>query len=129
MHRGSTQKRTVKLTAFIALITLMLALEADCRVVPCRIQDRTQTAAQLEMTARRLTELLVTLDQTLGSTHLAKFLEPVGPAVQQARTGGKLVVNYTFSKRILLLVIALVCALIHRFLAIHVLPVKNSKSA
>ena len=56
---------------------------------PFRIQDYTQTAAQLEATARQLTELLVTLDQTLGSTNLAKLTAQVGPVVQQAQTGGE----------------------------------------
>lgn len=76
---------------------------------PFRIQDYTDTAVQLEKTARQLTELLVTLDQTLGSTNLARFSA-------QARTGGKEIVNYAFWKGVLLVLIVLVAALIYRWL-------------
>ena len=94
---------------------------------PFRIQDYTQSAAQLETTARQLTELLITLDQTLGSTNLAKLSAQVGPVVQQAQTGGKEVVDYAFWKGILLVVILLLAALIYRFLSVR-MSAKNSKS-
>jgi hypothetical protein len=94
---------------------------------PFRIQDYTQTAAQLEATARQLTELLVTLDQTLGSTNLAKLSAQVGPVVQQAQTGGREIVDYAFWKGILLVVVALLAALIYRFLVAR-MSATNSKS-
>lgn len=94
---------------------------------PFRIQDYTQTAAQLEATARQLTELLVTLDQTLGSTNLAKLSAQFGPVVQQAQTGGREVVDYAFWKGILLVVIVLVAALIYRFLVTRVFPPEKTK--
>ena len=94
---------------------------------PFRIQDYAQTAAQLEATARQLTELLVTLDRTLGSTNLLQLSAQVGPVVQQARTGGKEIVDYAFWKGILLLGIALVVALIYRFLSVRMIK-PNSKS-
>ena len=72
---------------------------------------------QLEATARQLTELLVTLDQSIGSTNLAKLTAQVGPAVQQAQAGGKQIVDYAFWKGALLVVIGLVAALIYRFVA------------
>ena len=84
---------------------------------PFRIQDYGQTAVQLEATARQLTELLVTLDQSIGSTNLAKLTAQVGPAVQQAQAGGKQIVDYAFWKGALLVVIGLVAALIYRFVA------------
>jgi len=83
---------------------------------PFRIQDYTQTAAQLEATARQLTELLITLDQTLGSTNLAKLTAQFGPVVQQAQSSGKEIVDYAFWKGVLLVVVMLVAALIYHFL-------------
>jgi hypothetical protein len=84
---------------------------------PFRIQDYGDTAMKLEATARQLTELLVTLDQTIGSTNLAKLSAQVGPVVQQAQASGKEVVDYAFWKGILLVVIVLVAGLIYRLLA------------
>ncbi len=92
---------------------------------PFRIQDYAQTAAQLEATARQLTELLVTLDRTLGSTNLTQLSTQIAPVVQQARTSGKEIVDYAFWKGILLLVIALLAALIYRFLAARLTPAKH----
>jgi hypothetical protein len=94
--------------------------------VPFRIQDYTQSAAQIEATAGRLTELLGMLDRTIGSSNLAQFSAQVGPVVQQAQAGGKEVVDYAFWKGILLVVIVLVAALIYRFLVTRLLlPGKN----
>jgi hypothetical protein len=93
---------------------------------PFRIRDYGQTAAQLEATARQLTELLLTLDQTLGSTNLANLSAQVGPVVQQARTSGKEVVDYAFWKGIILVAIVLLAALIYRFLVAHLLPPKKT---
>jgi cell division septum initiation protein DivIVA len=84
---------------------------------PFRIQDYTATAAQLEATARQLTELLSTLDRTVSATNLAKISAQVAPAVQQAQAGGKEIVNYAFWKGVLLVVVVLLAALIYRFLA------------
>jgi ABC-type Fe3+ transport system permease subunit len=95
---------------------------------PFPIQDYTQTAAQLEVTARQLTELLVTLDQTLGSTNLAKLSAQIGPVVQQAQTGGREIVDYAFWKGILLVVIALLAALIYRFLVVRLFPPGKTKN-
>jgi hypothetical protein len=91
----------------------------DTNAQPFRIQDYGQTAVQLEAAARQLTELLVTLNQTLDSTNLAKLSTQVAPAVQQAQTGGKEIVDYAFWKGILLVVIVLIAALIYRFLAVR----------
>ncbi|MGO8836241.1 MAG: hypothetical protein ACLQAH_04730 [Limisphaerales bacterium] len=95
---------------------------------PFRIQDYTATAAQLEATARQLTELLVTLDQTLGSTNLAKLTAQVGPVVQQAQSSGKEIVNYAFWKGILLVVVMLLAALIYRFLVNRIFPKSSTTS-
>ena len=45
-------------------------------------------------------ELLVTLDRTIGSTNLLQLSAQVGPVVQQARSGGKEIVDYAFWKGI-----------------------------
>ena len=83
---------------------------------PFRIEDYRQTAAQLQVTARQLTEMLVTFDQTLGSTNLARLSAQVGPAVQQAEAGGKQIVDYAFRKGLLLVIIVLAVVLLNRFL-------------
>jgi hypothetical protein len=83
---------------------------------------------KLETAARQLTELLHTLDQTLGSTNVSQLAAQVAPAVQQAQIGGKAVVNYAFWKGILLVAIVLAAALIYRFLSVRLALVTNSKS-
>ncbi len=80
------------------------------------------------MTARQLTEMIRTLDQTLDSTNLAKLSEQLGPAVQQAQTGGKEIVDYAFWKGILLVAIALVAALIYRFLVARLTRIAQNKT-
>ncbi len=94
---------------------------------PFRIQDYGQTAVQLEAAARQLTELLRTLNQTLGSTNLSQLSAQVGPVVQQAQAGGKELVNYAFWKALLLVAIVLAAALIYRLLAARLLPATPSK--
>jgi hypothetical protein len=94
---------------------------------PFKIQDYTATAAQLAVTAQQLTQLLLTLDQTLGSTNLAKLSAQFGPVVQQAQTGGKEIVDYAFWKGILLVAIGLAAALIYRFLGARLTPATRSK--
>jgi len=83
---------------------------------PFRIQDYTATASQLEATALQLTELLITLDRTIGSSNLLQLSAQVSPVVLQAQTSGKEVVDYAFWKGILLVAIGLASALIYRFL-------------
>ena len=104
----------------------------DTNSAPFRIQDYGQTAVQLEKAARQLTELLDTLDQTLGSTNLSQLAAQVGPVVQQAQTRGKEIVDYAFWKGILLLAIAcgavLVTVLLYRFLRSRLTPATSSKS-
>jgi len=95
---------------------------------PFNIQDYTQNAAQLAVTAQQLTQLILTLDQTLASTNLAKLSAQLGPVVQQAQTGGREIVDYAFWKGILLVAIALMAALIYRFLGARLTPATNSKS-
>jgi hypothetical protein len=92
---------------------------ANTSAEPFRIQDYRQTAAQLEATARQLTELLRTLDQTLGSSNLLQLSAKVGPVIQQAKTGGKTIVNYAFGMGVLLLAIVIFAALIYRFLVLR----------
>ena len=91
---------------------------------PFRIQDYTAMAAQLDATAQRLTELLVTLDRTLGSTNLLQLTAQAAPVVQSAKTSGKEIVDYAFWKGILLVGVVLLAALIYRFLAARRSPPK-----
>jgi hypothetical protein len=100
--------------------------EAPPNAMPFRIQDYTQSAAQIEATAGRLTEFLGMLDLTMSSSNLTQFSAEAGLVVQQAQAGGKEVVDYAFWKGILLVVIVLVAALIYRFLVTRLLlPGKN----
>ena len=84
---------------------------------PFRIQDYGRTAGQLEAAARQVTELLHTLDQTLGSSNVLQLSAKITPAVQQAQAGGKEIVDYAFWKGLCLLGIALAVALLYRWLA------------
>jgi len=77
---------------------------------PFRIQDYAETARRIEAEAGRLTELLRAVDQTLGSTNLTGLPARVAPVVEQARTGGHDLVNYTFRQAVLL--VAITCALV-----------------
>jgi hypothetical protein len=70
----------------------------------------------LAATSQRLTELLVTFDQTLGSTNLTRLSAQVGPVVEQAQASGKQVVDYAFWKAMQLVLIILGAMLIYRFI-------------
>ena len=94
----------------------------DTNSPPFNILDYGKTAAQLAVTAQQLTEMIRTLDRTLDSTNLVKLSAQLGPVVQQAQTGGKEIVDYAFWKGILLIAIALVAALIYRFLVACLRP-------
>lgn len=83
---------------------------------PFRIQDYGETATQLGVTARQLTELVRALDQTLDATNLSRLSEQVGPVLHQAQTGGKEIVDYAFGKGLLLVALALAAGLTYRFL-------------
>ncbi len=83
---------------------------------PFRIQDYTAMAAQLDATAQRLTDLLVTLDRTLGSSNLLQLTAQAAPVVQSAKTSGKEIVDYAFWKGVLLVGFVLLAALIYRWL-------------
>ena len=88
---------------------------APTNAEPFRIQDYTAMAAQLDVTAQHLTELLVTLDRTLGSTNLLQLTAQAAPVVQSAQASGKELVNYAFWKGILLVGVVLLAALIYRW--------------
>jgi hypothetical protein len=90
------------------------ATPASTNSHPFNIDDYTQTAVQLEATARRLTELFVTFDQTLGSTNLGRLAAQVSPAVERAQAGGKEVVDYAFRRGLLLVAVVLVIVVLYR---------------
>jgi hypothetical protein len=98
----------------------------DTNSQPFLILDYAQTATHMESMARQLTELVRTLDQTLGDTNLARLSVQVSPVVQQAQAGGKGLVDYAFWKAILAIGIALVSALIYRFLSPRLAPATRS---
>jgi hypothetical protein len=88
--------------------------------VPFRIQDYTASAVQLEATARQLTELLTTLDQTLGSTNLLQLSAQFAPLAKEARNGGREVVDYAFGRGLLLIAVALAGALAYCFIKVRI---------
>jgi DNA-binding FadR family transcriptional regulator len=104
------------------------AAPAETNAEPFCITDYQKTAAQLEATANQLTELLVTLDQTIGSTNLANLPAQVAPVVQQAQVGGKEIVDYAFRKGVLLVGIVLVAALLYRFLSARLMAANRSQN-
>jgi hypothetical protein len=98
----------------------------DANSQPFQILDYAQTATNMESMARQLTELVRALDQTLGDTNLARLSAQVSPVVQQAQTSGKGLVDYAFWKGILAVGIALLAALIYRFLSPRLTPATRS---
>ncbi len=100
------------------------AAPAPTNAEPFRIQDYTAMAAQLDATAQRLTELLATLDRTLGSTNLLQLAAQAAPVVQSAKTSGKEIVDYAFWKGVLLVGVVLLAALAYRFLTARRSPPK-----
>jgi hypothetical protein len=71
-----------------------------------------QSATQVELAAKRLTEFLRTLDQTLAPTNVARLSEQVTPVVQQAQAGGRAVADYAFRKALLLVGFACISAFV-----------------
>jgi hypothetical protein len=84
---------------------------------PFRIQDYGDTAQRLEAAARQLTELLHTLDQTLGSTNLSQLTAQVGPVVTDAQSRGQALVDYAFWRGLILVGAVFLAALVYRLLA------------
>jgi hypothetical protein len=87
----------------------------DTNSVPFNILDYARTAAQLEATARQLTELLNRFDQTIASTNLTQLST-------QAQSGGKQLVDYAFWKAVLFVVIVLLAFLVYRFVSARLMP-------
>ena len=100
----------------------------DTNSSPFRIQDYTQSAAQLETTARQLTEMLATFNQTLGSTNLAQLSAQVGPAVERAQAGGKEIVDYAFRKGLVLVGIVLGLVLAYRLVVARFASADRSRT-
>jgi hypothetical protein len=86
----------------------------DTNSAPFNILDYARTAAQLEATARQLTELLDRFDQTIASTNLTQLST-------QAESGGKQVVDYAFGRAVLFVVVVLLAFLVYRFVSARLL--------
>jgi type IV secretory pathway TrbL component len=93
----------------------------DTNSEPFRILDYARTAAQLEATAKQLTELLDRFDQTIASTNLTQLST-------QAQSGGKQLVDYAFWKAVLFVVVVLLAFLIYRFVSARLLSAARSKT-
>jgi len=77
-----------------------------------RIEEYTEGARQVELTAQLLTELLLELNQTLGSINAARLLEQITPAVQQAQAGSRAVADYIFHRALFLVAFTCVSVLL-----------------
>ena len=86
---------------------------------PFRIQDYGDTALRLEAAARQLTELLRTLDQTLGSTNLNQLSASGALLVTEAQSRGQALVDNAFWKGLTLVGATFLAALAYRFLVIR----------
>lgn len=86
---------------------------------PFRIEDYTKTAAQLDATAKTLTELVRALDHTVATTDGSRLAAQVTPVVQRVETGGKELVDHAFRKGCLLVGVVFLAALAYRFLAVR----------
>ena len=95
---------------------------------PFRILDYEMTARSLEASAKQLTELLRTFDQTLGANSRSQLAAQLVPVVQQAQTGGKDFVDYVYRKGVLFVAVALLAALLYRVLALWLTRAARSKS-
>jgi len=96
---------------------------------PFNILDYAQTAAQLGVTAEKLTVLVAALDATTGSNNLTRISAQLAPVVQSAQTSGKAIVGYAFRMGVLLAIIVLLLALIYRFAATRMTAKKSKPDA
>lgn len=122
---------TTTLQAFDGVVERLDSGPPNTNAEPFRIGDYARSAAQVEASAQRLTELLHTFDQTLGSTNLERLTAQVGTALQQAQASSADVVDYAFRKALVLIVlgcvIALAAGLVYQ-LVVHRL-IKRSRSS
>ena len=101
---------------------------AETNAEPFRIQNYGQAAAQLEAAARQLTELLKTFDQTLGANSRSQLAAQISPVVQQAQAGGRELVDYVFWKGVLFLAVALLAAVLYRWIAARLISKARSET-
>lgn len=97
----------------------------DTNAVPFRISDYAETAGRVEQAAARLTELLRTADQTVGSTNLAALTDRIGSVVAQAELRGKDVVDYAFWRGVLLVGFVFVAAAAYRLIVVRSAGARN----
>jgi len=83
---------------------------------PFRIKDYAATAAQMEMTAQRMTEMLTALDRTIGSTNL-----------MQLSAQGEEIVDYAFWKGLLFIGVVLLAACLYRWVIVRLAPESRTK--
>jgi hypothetical protein len=123
-----TQMSTSLNTTFRTFDTVMAHLgvgktnkdaSAKTNSEPFRILDYAQSAAHLEAMARQVSEMLITFDQTLGSTNLKRLTAQVSPAIEQAKAGGKEIVDYAFWRWLLLVSIVLVIIVLYRLVVLR----------
>jgi hypothetical protein len=95
---------------------------------PFRIQDYTQAAAQFEATAKRLTELLLALEKTVGPTNVSRISAQTDQIVDQAQISSKEFINYAFWKGILFVAASAAVVLCYRLLSIRLTGARVPKS-
>lgn len=108
------------ITAFDALMKRFGVGEPDrpkSSAEPFRINDYAAAAAQLDATAKQLTELVKALDHTAASLDATKLSAQIAPAVQRAEAGGKDLIDHAFRRALILVGIVFAAALLYRILA------------
>ena len=96
---------------------------------PFRIQDYSKAANQVEATTTQLTEAIAAADRLLASDGVKKLPEQVAPVVARAETGARGVVDYAFTRALLLLAAVLVSALAYRYLSLRMAAASRPKAS
>jgi hypothetical protein len=86
---------------------------------PFRIQDYIKAANQVEATTKQLTEAIAAADRLLASDAVKKLPEQVAPVVANAEAGARGVVDYAFTRGLILIGVLLAAALAYRFLSLR----------
>jgi len=95
---------------------------------PFRIQDYIKAANQVEATTKQLTEALAAADRLLASDGVKKLPEQVAPVVAHAEAGARGVVDYVFTRGLILIGVVLAAALAYRFLSLRMAAAPRPKA-
>jgi hypothetical protein len=86
---------------------------------PFRIQDYIKAANQAEATTKQLTEAITAVDRLLASDGVRKLPEQISPVVTRAEAGARDVVDYAFTRGLILIGVVLAAALVYRIVSLR----------